>query len=161
VVGITPGGASLAPTKSKMGMAMPCPYASRGEGQGLVVGDDPYADDAGFLALFFLGGVVGVRHRGEGAEGHGYFHGVRTDGGTFAEDFVALDRAEVAFVTPIGDEVFHAVTGFGLPEFVGFLGIAGDQSVEEALGRALFGIVAEGKPEHDSNDQNQRNTGEN
>jgi hypothetical protein len=125
---------------------------SWGEGQGFVSGDDPDADDAGFLALFFLGGVVGVGHGVEGAEGYGDFNGVGTDGGTFAKDFVALDGAEVAFFAPVGDEVFHAVTGFGLPEFVGFLGVAGDHGIEEMGDSALFGVVAEAKPEDDSDD---------
>ena len=125
------------------------------------MGDYPDADDSCFLALFFLGGVVGIRHGGEGAEGYGYFYGVRTDGGAFAEDFVALDGAEVAFVAPVGDEVFHAVAGFRLPEFVGFLSVARDHGIEEKGNGALFGIVAEAKPEYDSDDQNQGNDGEN
>src|SRR5579871_1429333 len=78
---------------------------SWGKGEAFVAGDDPDADDAGLLALFFLGGVFGVRHGVEGAEGHGDFHGVRADGGTCAEDFVALDWAKVAFVAPVGDEI--------------------------------------------------------
>jgi hypothetical protein len=134
---------------------------SWGEGEGFVAGDDPDADDAGFLALFFLGGVVGVGHGGERAQGHSDFDGVRTDRGTFAENFVALDRAEVAFVAPVGDEVFHAVAGLGLPEFVGFLGVAGDERVEEMLSRALFGVLAEGEPEGDSDYENERNACEN
>jgi hypothetical protein len=125
------------------------------------VGHDPDADNAGFLALFFLGGVVGVGHGREGAEGYGDFDGVGTGRGTFAENFVALDRTEITFVAPVGDEVFHSITGFGLPEFVGFLGVAGDDGIEEMSDGALFGIVAESKPEADSDDNDQSDGGEN
>ena len=121
----------------------------------------PDADYAGFLALFFLSGVVGIGHRVKGADGYGDFYRVRTDGGALAQDFVAFDRAEVAGGAPIGDEVFHAVTGFRLPEFVGFLSVASDERIEEMLGGTLFGIVAESKPEDDSNDENQSDGSEN
>ena len=40
------------------------------EGQAFIAGDDPDADDAGFLALLFLSGVVGIGHRVEGAESY-------------------------------------------------------------------------------------------
>ena len=127
------------------------------EGEGFVAGDDPDADDSGFLALLFLGRVVGVWHGRERTERYGDFDSVRADGRFFAEDFVALDGAEVAFVAPVGDEIFHAVAGFGLPEAVGFLCVASDERVEEISRGALFGIVAEAPPESDSGDENERN----
>ena len=77
-----------------------------------------------FWLCSFWPGSLGSGMGEKGAEGHGDFHGVRTDRGTFAENLVALDGTEITFVAPVGDEIFHSITGFGLPELVGFLGVA-------------------------------------
>src|SRR5580698_2709949 len=132
-------------------------FRSWREGQAFVAGNHPDADDAGLLTLLFLRGVIGARHRIEWAERHGDLNRVRTHRRMFAQYFVALDRAEVAFVAPVGDEIFHAITRLGLPEFVGFLRVAGDDRVKEMSHRAFFGIVAKAPPERDSSDENKRN----
>jgi hypothetical protein len=41
------------------------------------------------------------------------------------------------------------------------LSVAGDERVEEMLGRALFGVVTEGKPEGDGDNENDRDACEN